>query len=231
MARRSRCELNYRLVVFDLDGTLVDSGADLAASVNFSLRALDLQERPASEIYGFIGHGARQLVAGSIRAALPAAREPLVDQALECFQEHYGLHCLEETRLFAGIEDLLLDRARAGQRLAVLTNKPRAVTESILEGLGVRGLFADVVGGDDLATRKPDPAGLLSLCASALSPPRDTVVLVGDSTVDADTARRAGVDFWGVSWGFGEERELRAAGASRVFSAASEVALACEGRR
>lgn len=203
-----------RLAILDLDGTLVDSVDDLAASVNHALAALGLPARTTAEIRSFVGEGARVLVARAI-----APRDELLEPALALWREHYDAHCLDRTRLYPGVDAAL---AGAGRVLAVHTNKPGALARKILAGLGVSGRFAAIVGGDD-APRKPDPAGALAIMAQVGASRADTV-FVGDSRVDVATARAAGVALVAVTWGLAARDELAAAGATVFARDAAELA-------
>jgi phosphoglycolate phosphatase len=196
-----------RLAVFDLDGTLVDSLDDLHASVSHALRAVGLPPRAREEVRGFVGEGARVLVA---KAVAPHAE--LVEPALAAWRAHNRGHCLDRTRPYPGIEALL---AGAGRPLAVLTNKPGELSRKILAGLGLLPRFAAVVGGDE-APRKPDPAGLLGIVAKVGAKPAETV-LVGDSRHDVATALAAGVAVVAVTWGLSSRADLASAGAT-VFA-------------
>jgi phosphoglycolate phosphatase len=203
-----------RIAVFDLDGTLVDSVDDLHASVNHALGAVGLPPRTRDEVRGFVGEGARLLLA---RAVDPHAE--LVEPALAAWRAHYREHCLDRTRPFPGIEALL-----AGARcpLAVLTNKPGEMSRRILAGLGLLPRFAAVVGGDE-APRKPDPAGLLGIVARLGAAPGDAV-MIGDSRHDAATALAAGVPFVAVTWGLSTRADLARAGATAFVERADELA-------
>jgi phosphoglycolate phosphatase len=182
------------VVAFDLDGTLVDSATDLASAA--SALAVALGGRPLSraEVIAMIGEGAPVLVRRVLTAAGLAPDTP---GALEQFLSIYDARLLDTTCLYPGVLDALdgLDPLLA---LTVLTNKPRRPAERILDGLGVRDRFLEVVGGDGPLPRKPDPAGLVSMRVHG-----GPLVLVGDSTVDAETARRAGVPFVLAGYGFG----------------------------
>ena len=190
--------MRYCHIVFDLDGTLIDSRADLAQAVNHVLRTLGLPGLPLDVVTSYIGAGARTLV----QRSLGPAHEHRLDEGLMRFMEFYGAHLLDHTRLYAGIADVLHALVQRGAGLSVLSNKPEAMSRTILAGLGVLPLFAAVLGGDSVAARKPDPGGLQHLCASLrISPER--MLMVGDSVIDRDTARAAGIAFCGVAWGFG----------------------------
>jgi phosphoglycolate phosphatase len=186
-----------RLVVFDLDGTLVDSAGDLAASVNAMLERLAPGTHPLPELVvrGFIGEGARLLVSRSLdRALLPHAP----DDALAVFLDCYRARLLDTTRPYPGVVEAL--DALAGHTLAVLTNKPGDLSRALLAGLGLGGRFARVYGSGDLP-RKPDPAGLARLMAETGAGAASTV-MVGDSAIDVLTGRAAGVFTVGVRYGF-----------------------------
>jgi phosphoglycolate phosphatase len=195
-----------RLIVFDLDGTLVDSSGDLAAAVNVMLAELvpDTPPLPLDAVRSFVGNGASVLVRRSLDAAGMAVE---TQDALPVFMKAYAEMLLATTRLYDGV-DGMLDALR-GQPLAVLTNKPGPFSRDILEGLGVIDRFEAVWGPDDASARKPDPAGLVRLvehCRHRL----EEAVLVGDSAIDVATARAAGVPAIGVAWGF-DPSSLRAA--------------------
>lgn len=190
-----------RVAVLDLDGTLVDSFADLSGSVNHALRAVGLPARPLPEIRGFVGEGARLLLE---RAVTP--RVDLLEPALAAWWEHYDAHCTDRTVLFPGMDGLLRG---AGRVLAVHTNKPGRLARKILDHLGVGERFAAVLGGDE-APRKPDPRGTLELVVRLGGRPEDAV-FVGDSLIDARTAAAAGIPFVAVTWGFGARDDLVAA--------------------
>jgi phosphoglycolate phosphatase len=190
--------MTARLVVFDLDGTLVDSSHDLAAGVNAALRRVDPRVPPLSvdEVRGMIGEGASRLVAKALaRTGVPRT----VEEVRPIFMECYSQVLLERTVPYQGVPEML-DALRP-RTLAVLTNKPGGMSRTILEHLGLLPRFLRVYGGGDLATFKPDPEGLLRLLDEAAVPAAEAV-LVGDSAIDVRTARAAGVRAIGVDWGF-----------------------------
>jgi phosphoglycolate phosphatase len=201
------------LAIFDLDGTLIDSLDDLAASVNHALGEVGLPPRRRDEIRSFVGEGARRLLERAV-----APRAELLEPALAAWRVHYEAHCLDRTRAYPGIPAAL---AGASLPAAVLTNKPGPLARKILAGLGLDGRIVGVVGGDE-APRKPDPTGARALLARAGAAPAESV-LVGDSRVDAATARAAGMRFVGVTWGLGRREELVAAGATVLVDDAAAL--------
>jgi phosphoglycolate phosphatase len=186
-----------RLIAFDLDGTLIDSCRDLADSANELI--VELGGAPLAEqaIEGMVGGGAALLV----RRALDAARLEHPPAAVARFLEIYDTRLLNHTRVYDGIFDVMR-AARRHARLTILTNKPLAPSERLLEALGLRALVDDVIGGDSPHGRKPDPSGLLAMMAAAGTQGERTL-LVGDSAVDHETARRAASRCCIVSYGFG----------------------------
>jgi len=189
-------------VIYDLDGTLIDSGEDLADSVNAMLARLSLPGREPRVIHGFIGEGAERL----IRRSLGPRHEARYAEAAPIWREEYGKRLLAKTRLYGGVDALLRIPPQAR---GVLTNKPGGFAREILRGLGVESAFRAVVGGDE-APRKPAPDGLLRICATLGARPQDAL-LVGDSAVDLATGKAAGVPVCAVTWGLGERAALASA--------------------
>lgn len=190
-----------KLVLFDLDGTLIDSEHDLAAAVNAMLVKYGRKELPIDVIGTYIGDGAPML----IRRALgdPADRE-FLQEALNYFLLYYREHKLDTTCLYDGIREALRQIGThngVGRQMAVLTNKPVRVSRDILAGLGVDGSFFQVYGGNSFDTKKPDPLGANTLISEAGVSAEETV-MVGDSQVDVLTARNAGMWSIGVTYGF-----------------------------
>jgi len=189
------------LVVFDLDGTLIDSSQDLATAVNRALQRVAPGSEPLrlETVRGMIGEGARNLVAKSLAEA-GVAQTP--EEFLPVFLECYSECLLDRTLPYPGVMEAL-DRLD-GWALAVLTNKPGDMSRLILERLGMRERFFRVYGGGDLPSRKPDPEGLQRLLAEADARAEDAV-MVGDSAIDVRTGRAAGVRTVGVSYGLDPE--------------------------
>ena len=192
----------HHLIAFDLDGTLIDSRRDLADSANQLIEELGGQPLTEEQIGGMVGEGAALLVRRALRAAGRGERE----HALERFLEIYDARLLNHTRVYDGVADVVRQAHRRA-RLTVLTNKPTKPTERILEALGLRGAFDEVIGGDGPYPRKPDPAGLNAMMTAANAAAGDTL-LIGDSAIDLETAKRGGVSCCLVSYGFGFRREL-----------------------
>lgn len=211
-----------RLLVFDLDGTLVDSTRDLATAVNATLAELrpGTPPLPVPLVRSLVGNGAANLVEASLRrAGLPHA----LDAALPVFMERYARCLLETTRLYPGIaEDLA---TLEGFELAVLSNKPGPMCRAILEGLGVARRFARIWGTGDFPGRKPEPEPLLALMRE-LGATRAETLLVGDSAVDVRTARAAGVRVCGVSWGL-DPASLDEAAPDAMLARLSDVCKLC----
>lgn len=190
-----------RLIVFDLDGTLIDSRRDLTNSINAMLAACGRQPLPEEIIASYIGDGATMLVR---RALGDPEDQPLVDMALEHFLTHYREHKLDHTYVYPGVfSSLDAMRSRTdGQprQMAVLTNKPVRPSVEICEGLGLAPYMFRIYGGNSFASKKPEPEGLDTLIREAGVSPGETL-MIGDSSVDILTARRAGT--WVIGCKFG----------------------------
>lgn len=202
-----------KLLVFDLDGTLVDSAQDLCNSVNAALIEFGLKPLADPTIAGFVGNGAPLLVRRALAMASGATVEQvatdLFDNAYAYFLKHYREHKLDFTYAYDGVLDALRalkqlhDAPGAMSRtMAVLTNKPVRPAQGICAGLGLADYFLHIYGGDSFPAKKPDPVGLRSLMEETGAKAEETV-MVGDSKVDVATARNAGVWSLGCSFGFG----------------------------
>jgi phosphoglycolate phosphatase len=189
------------LLIFDLDGTLVDSRLDLAHSVNATRAHMGMGPLEFEKVYSYVGNGAPLLMR---RALGEAATETEVEEALEFFLEYYREHVLDCTTLYPGVGESLRRLTEAGKRMAVLTNKPVRMSRMIVEGLEVGPYFFRVYGGNSFDFKKPHPIGIETLMREA-GCDRLRTLMVGDSSVDVETARNAEVKCCGVTWGFQPE--------------------------
>jgi len=202
----------FDVVAFDLDGTLADTAADLAAALNHALVRLGRPEVPAEEVRHLVGHGARALLRRGL-AVSGDASEALVEAGFPLFIDHYAANICRFTRPYPGAQSALEGLRRTGARLAVCTNKVERLTHLLLDALGWQDRFDAVVGGDTLAVQKPDAAPLHEAVARAGG---GRAAFVGDSITDADTARGAAIPFVAVSFGF-SDRPVEALGADAVI--------------
>ncbi len=191
-------------IVFDLDGTLIDSRADLAGSINRLRARHSLPPFSLAEVTARVGRGARLLIERSLPEEI---RREELETSYRWFLADYAKHCTEETAPYPGVVELLAELAPRFP-LALATNKPAAMTRDILAHLDLERFFAATVAGDTLPVRKPDPRVLAHL-GELLGKPVTDFLLVGDSEVDAETALAANCRLALVSWGFGSEKELR----------------------
>lgn len=188
---------SVRALIFDLDGTLIDSKQDLIRSVNAMLMEMGRETLHEDTISGYIGHGAPKLVA---RALGNGATEEECERALKFFLQNYDEHKLDSTRPYPGVPEALEELRQFP--LAVLTNKPVRVSNRILEGLGLAKYFRAVYGGNSFETKKPDPLGAKIILEELGAAPTQAM-MIGDSEVDVQTARNAGTLAAAVNYGFG----------------------------
>ncbi len=218
--------MSYQCLLFDLDGTLVDSRADIINSVNLTLAELGRRTLPDARVIKFVGEGARLLVEralGADQSGAPSDCE--VDRALEVFRRHYREHLLDRTRVYPEVRETLARLAYIPK--AVVTNKPYEFTASVLDGLGLSPYFDVVIGGDCLSERKPSPLMLyeaarrLGVCASKC-------LMIGDSRVDVEAGRAANMKTCGYIPGFRGRTELVEAGVDYVIERFSELCALVE---
>ena len=196
---------SIKLLVFDLDGTLIDSAQDLCNSVNATLEHCNLPRLPDSQIAGYIGDGALMLMRRALAAEKGVdADEAFLSRAYEFFLAYYREHKLDFTYAYAGVTEALqaLSTSLDGvaRKMAVLTNKPVRPAQAICEALGLAPFFIAIHGGNSFATKKPDPEGIRAVMEQAGARPEETV-MIGDSEVDVNTARNAGT--WSIGCTFG----------------------------
>lgn len=206
------------LVIFDLDGTLLNTIADLGDACNYALRTLGYSEHALSTYNYMVGNGVRKL----IERAEPDANAETLDKLLVLFREYYDEHCTDHTKPYPGIPELLNSLCEKGIAIAVTSNKYQAATERIIRHFFPEIPFVAILGQVDDRPVKPDP----SIVFAALSQhptPKSSVLYVGDSAVDMETARRACIESVGVSWGFRPISELRGAYADHIVSTPEEI--------
>lgn len=196
---------SIKLLIFDLDGTLIDSRADLVNSVNGMLHHLGRKPLPAEVVGTYIGDGAPMLVR---RALGDPVDDRYFQNALQFFLDYYREHKLDSTRVYAGIPEAL-HAMRDGRRMAVLTNKPVNPSRAIVEALGLGKFFSQVYGGNSFPTKKPDPMGALQLMREFEAKPEETL-MIGDSSNDVLTGRNSGMWTCGCTYGFSPHTLLQA---------------------
>ncbi|MBX7174914.1 MAG: HAD-IA family hydrolase [Pyrinomonadaceae bacterium] len=213
--------MSFTCLLFDLDGTLIDSRDDLADSVNLMLSELNLANLPSKTIYNFIGEGVFNLVNRSISASLQKESDKdFSEYGVEIFRKFYAENCLVKTKLYEGVAETLKKLSEFPK--AVVTNKPHDFSVKILEGLGIAQHFSLVVGGDTFPERKPSPVPLL--CAiEKLGFTSEESLMIGDSWVDIETGKNANVKTCGCVFGFRGRDELEKAGADYLIEKFSDL--------
>jgi phosphoglycolate phosphatase len=220
-----------RLVIFDLDGTLIDSRLDLVHSVNAALRHIGRAALPDDVIASYVGDGAPILIQRALGGE--HVDQATVRKGLEFFLTYYREHKLDHTTVYPGIADALAtiqhghNGSGSRRTLAVLSNKPVNPSRAIVEALGLGKFFSQIYGGNSFATKKPDPEGARKLLAEFGVPPEHAVI-VGDSHVDIETGRNAGLHTIGVTYGFAPH-SLQAASPNVLVDQPQELARVFEG--
>ena len=216
---------NKEVILFDLDGTLIDSAPDLADAVNATMERLGRKTYDESTVRGWVGNGATVLV----KRALSGSREidenlldDVVKETLAIFMEAYRERICERTVLYPGVPGTLEALRDAGCRMAVVTNKPSPFVGPILEKLGIASLFDLILGGEDLPRKKPDPLPLLTAC-ERMGATVDRAVMVGDSSNDILAAKGAGMQSIGVTYGYNYGEEITVCGPDAVVERFDEL--------
>jgi phosphoglycolate phosphatase len=209
---------DIRAVLFDLDGTLADTLADLANATNSALSQVGCPTHPTDSYRHMVGDGARELCA----RALPADKQVLVDDVLRLMRQHYDEHCFDLTRLYPGVAELVSALTKRSLTLAVLSNKPDEFTERVIAHYFNPSPFAVVRGQLPNVPLKPDPTAALQIAQELGIPPARWLYL-GDTNTDMRTARGAGMHAVGVLWGFRDQVELLASGAEHIATKPGDV--------
>lgn len=210
--------MKYKLAVFDLDGTLLDSLEDLRDSVNVVLEAHNYPKRSLEEIRHFVGNGSVKLIERAVPTGTSKEEEKIIHDE---YKEYYDKHCNEKTKAYEGIIDVLKILKNNGVKLAILSNKPNFTVEKLNE-IYFEGLFEIARGSLPEVAVKPAPDSLLRILKE-LNISREDTVYIGDSDVDVNTAKNAGVDEIAVTWGFRDENFLKEKGATRFAKNSKEL--------
>lgn len=212
-----------KVVLFDLDGTLVHSAPDLAHSVNLMRQELGFSEYPTEQVTRWIGNGMARLVKRGLTGEWEGEPDAaLFERGLASFKRHYAANLAVRTRPYPGMVDTLQQLSAQGFLLGCVTNKMESFSRSLLEQLDLMKYFATLVGGDTVPTRKPDPLPLQHACAACgVTPAR--AVMVGDSAADVNGARAAGMPVIAVTYGYNQGRDVRSLNPDVVVDSAAEV--------
>lgn len=212
--------MRYDLVSFDLDGTLVDTAAEIAEAANRALESHGIARRPVEELVGFIGHGTRELMLQALRrvfAEQPALEAGIaLDGVFRSMDEHYAVTTGTSCAPYPGARESLDRLTTAGVQLACVTNKELRHARRVLEVTGLDHYFALTIGGDSLPRKKPDPS-VLQHVARTLGSALERVAHVGDSSTDVQAARNAGVAAWAVPYGYNGGAPIADANPERIF--------------
>ena len=190
------------LLIYDLDGTLIDSRPDIVTASNRTLSDLDLPPKTAAQVSESIGRGVQNLVRGLIGTQ----NESKFEAALKCYKRHYAACLLDQTALYPEVREVL--DAFKSKKQVVISNKPHEFSVQILKGLGVLDYFEIVIGGDSVHTKKPSPESIFHVLNELNITPEKSA-MIGDSAIDVETGRNAKVTTCAVTYGYGDQTELR----------------------
>ena len=210
--------MRYKLAVFDMDGTILNTLEDLADSTNYALKANGLPERTIDEVRIFLGNGIRLLIE---RAVPTDTDKELTDKVFDTFKEYYKTHCAVKTRPYDGIKDVLLELRKAGCLTAVVSNKADFAVQDLCKDY-FDNLFDFAIGEREGIKKKPAPDSVFEVL-SKLNDEKDNAVYIGDSDVDFATSVNAGMDVIMVGWGFRDAEFLREKGVKRIIKQPSEI--------
>ena len=207
-----------QLIIYDLDGTLIDSRRDIAEAVNGTLRELGLEDLPVERVSTFVGSGVKNLIEQALKET--GGKAGALKRSIKLFRRLYGEHLLDHTRLYPAVRKVL--EFFKDRKQAVITNKPEDFSHKILRGLGIDSYFFRVLGGDGGFPKKPAPEPLLEIVQSA-GVSIEKAVLVGDSATDVETGRNAGVKTLAVTYGFGSRLEIERAKPNLILNDLMEL--------
>lgn len=217
-AKRLGSEMKYKAVLFDMDGTVLDTLGDLTDAVNHTLRQFAMPERSAAEVASFLGNGAARLISLSVPEATAAE---LRDRVLAAYSPWYESHCRIKTGPYPGIQDLMTALKAAGVKMAVISNKQHSAVKTLAEQ-HFPGLLELALGESAKIRRKPCPDAVLA-AMDFMGAERGESIYIGDTEVDILTAKNAGIPCAAVSWGFRTRRELTHCGAELIFDTPKEL--------
>lgn len=211
----------YDLILFDLDGTLIETAPEIGDATNDTLRRFDLPEVTQRQVNDWIGHGTRELLIQALAASgktdvATVRSSPTLPLIAAEFDKNYQQRCGTRSHLYPQVREVLQQLRAAGMRLAVVTNKEGRYTQTVLDAHQLAPLFDCVISGDSLPTKKPDPAGVRH-CLAQFQVPTDRALFVGDSSIDAATARNAGVPVWLLPYGYNMGQPITACQPDRVI--------------
>ena len=208
--QRIQFPLSIQVVMIDLDGTLLDTAADLALSANLMLKELGMPEQSVPTIQSYIGKGIQKLVKRTLTGQLDGEPDTvLFSKALPIYEKHYAKHLSDNTRPYPGVVEGIQSMQQAGFKLACITNKAEAFTLPLLRATGLYDYFEIILSGDSLPKKKPDPMPLIHICEHFQVSPHEAL-LIGDSLNDAIAARAAGCSVFCVPYGYNEGRDVYA---------------------
>ena len=207
-----------KLIIFDLDGTLLNTIADLGNACNYALKQAGYVEHPLTAYNYMVGNGVRRLM----ERAAPDASPEVIDSLLRDFRSYYDEHCMDCTQPYPGMPELLETLVSSGIKVAVASNKYQAAVDKITAHYFPNINFAAIRGERHDCPKKPDPSVIFAILNESPTPKAD-VMMVGDSAVDMETARRACIESTGVTWGFRPVSELRGAYADNIVSDPGEI--------
>ena len=211
----------YDLILFDLDGTLIETAPEIADAVNDTLTALGHPAVSQQQVNDWIGHGTRELLIQALAQALGTTtrlvREAKAFPAIEAeFGQHYQRRCGTRSHLYPHVRETLQSLRATGVKLVLMTNKEGRYTQTVLDAHRLAPLFDRVISGDTLPVKKPDPAGVHD-CLEMFDVVHERALFVGDSSIDVATARNAGITVWALPYGYNMGKPIEACGPDRVI--------------